>query len=240
MKYVYKTLVPFSQVGVGEGLSVIGAAQIIEDSLCAFFAEFGRDSVTLQREYGAVWMFVKNKFQKRAIAGWNEEITVESYFTAINAATVIVDTVIKNRKGEISVAARTEACVIDLSAQRIRRLSSVDFPQDMAVYESEAGFAFTRFDVGNITEKYRFTVPSTSIDFCKHLNNVEYFRFILNSASVETELLRPVSEAEIYYVNQAREGEELTVFSANCQENEYYEIKNGGKTVAKCNIKRLR
>ena len=238
MKYVYKTRVPFSQTGAGEGFSVIGAAQMIEDSVCAFFAAIGKDNVSLAAKYNAVWVFVKNKFQRRAIAKWNEEITVESYFTAVTKATVVVDTVIKNSKGEISVAARSEACVIDRRSFKILRVSSVDFPENVPVYASEAGFDFTRFNVENSIKIGKFTVPSTSIDACRHLNNVEYLRFILNTVPTARETLNPVFETEISYVNQAREDEEIAIFFKKDDKSEFYELKNGDKTVAKCNIKR--
>ena len=237
MKFVCKTRVPFSQTGVSDGLSVIGAAQIIEDNVCAFFAAFGKDSVSLLKNYNSHWIFVKNRFEKRAPTVWNEEITVESYLTEKNAATVVVDTMVRNSENEIAVASRTEACVLDLAAQRVRRVSSVDFP-DIETYKSEAGFGFTRFNAAAPEKAYSFTVPSTSIDFGRHLNNVEYLRFVLNAASVDKEIAFPVREAEINYLYQAREGDTLTLYSGEYCGAEFYEIKNGGQTVARCAISR--
>ena len=126
MKYINKTRVPFSETGVKKGISVIGAAHMIEDNVCAFFAAFGRDSASVRAKYNVVWMFVKNKFRFGADVVWNEEISEESFFTQIAAASVTVDTVIKNSKGETVVYARTETCAIDLDTYRIRRISSVD------------------------------------------------------------------------------------------------------------------
>lgn len=237
MKYVYKMRVPFSQTGAGEGISVIGAAQIIEDNVCAFFASFGKDNVSLSTDFGAAWVFVKNKFQRRAPARWNEEITVESYFTEITKANVVVDTVIKNSEGEVAIYARSFACVVDLKSFKIRRISSVEFPENMEVYPSLAGFDFTRFSGESLSLIDEFTVPSTSIDGCRHLNNVEYLRFILSTAPVALELENPVFETEIYYVNQALEGERIKIFSGR-GESEVYELKSGEKLVAKCYVKR--
>ncbi len=238
MKYVDRFRIPFSYLNVGEELSVIGTAQIIENNVCAFFASFGKDNGTLSKKYGSIWVFVKNKFRKYSKAAWNEEIVAESYFTEKTAATVVVDTVAKNSDGKTVFAARTEACVIDLATQRIRRVSSVDFPEDIEIYDSVAGFEFTRFEKSALTEKYGFNVPSTSIDVCKHLNNVEYLRFILNNTSVEEELARPVRETELNFVNQAREKECLTVLSGETDGYEIYEIRNGEKVVVRCRISR--
>ena len=238
MKYEYKTRVPFSQTGVGEGFSTIGTAQIIEDSVCDFFAAYGIDNPSIRAKHNALWMFVKNKFQNRAVAPWNDLISVSSYFTKITAATAVVDTVIKNSKGEISVAARTEVCVIDLGLKRIRRISSVDFPKGAEVYPSQAGFDFTRFDPPELCEKYKFSVPFTAIDYCDHVNNVEYLRFALNATTVEREINNPVRETEIEFVSQAREGDLLTLFSGNEGCNEFYELKKDNTVVARCRLSR--
>lgn len=238
MKYVCSGRVPFSQTGATNGFSVIGAAQIIEDSVCAFFAAFGKDNLTLSSKYNALWVFVKNKFQKRASAKWNEEITVETFLTNKTAATVVVDTVVKNSEGETALAARTELCVIDLDTKRIRRISSVDFPEDIEIYPSVTGFEFTRFSAATLREEYKFNVPSTSIDLCGHVNNVEYLRFILNATSVVKEIDSPVRETEINFVAQSREGEMLTVYGGENGENEFYEIRNGEKIVARCKFSR--
>ncbi len=238
MKYVYKTRVPFSQTGVSEGISVIGAAQMIEDNVCAFFAEFGKDSATLNAKYNAVWMFVKNKLRKLAVAKWNEKITIESFITRITAATVVVDTMIKNAAGETSVYARTEVCVIDLTSQRIRRIASVEFPEDMEIYPTEADFDFERFDTDGVSPVYGLNVPPASIDFCMHVNNVEYLRFILNASSVERELSAPIKEAEIHFLNQAREGERITVSEKETVCGTVYEIACDDKICARCKVKR--
>ena len=238
MKYSNKFRIPFSQTGVTDGISVIGAAQIVEDSVCAFFASFGKDNFTVSKRYGAMWVFVRNKFRRYAFAGWNEEISVMSYVTEKTAAKVIVDTQAKNAKGETVLSARTELCVIDIAAQRIRRVASVDFPENIGIYPSVAGFDFTRPETPALKENYRFIVPSTSIDLCGHLNNAEYFRFILNATGAEKEIARPVSDAEINFVSQAREGEELTVYCGESAAGEFYELKSGEKTVARCVLSR--
>ena len=234
MKYSNKFRIPFSQTGVTDGISVIGAAQIVEDSVCAFFASFGKDNFTVSKRYGAMWVFVRNKFRRYAFAGWNEEISVMSYVTEKTAAKVIVDTQAKNAKGETVLSARTELCVIDIAAQRIRRVASVDFPENIGIYPSVAGFDFTRPETPALKENYRFIVPSTSIDLCGHLNNVEYLRFILNTATAEYGRAHIPIDVEIRYVSQSKEGDEVKIFGT--QDGECYEVVNGGNISAKCRI----
>ena len=241
MKYINKTRVTASQTDAGIGLSVLGAAQIIQDNVCAFFACFKKDNVALKTGYNAVWVFVKNKFKRLDIAEWNEEITVESFITARTSATIIVDTAIRKSNGRTAVYARTEMCVINLSTQRICRISSVELEEDIPVYPSENGFGFCRIgaeELSVVREKYSFYVPSTSIDYCMHLNNVEYLRFILNAVSVDYAINHVIKEVEIHFACQSREGEKLSVLAANTEDGEIYEVKNGEKTAVKCKILR--
>ena len=236
MKYVYKARVTASQTDAGIGISTLGIAQVVQDNVCAFFACFNKDNVCLKRDYNSVWVFVKNKFKKTAIAYWNTEITVESYITKRSAALLIVDTVIKNPDGAVAVFARTEICAVDLSDGRIRRISSVDFPEDVRVYPSETDFEFSRFAGSGLKEKYSFTVPSTSVDYCMHLNNVECLRFILNSVPVSYGVTHPVREAEIHFISQSREGDTLSVLAGRDKDADIFEIKKGENVTARCKI----
>ena len=236
MKYVYKTRVTASQTDAGIGISTLGIAQVVQDNVCAFFACFNKDNVCLKRDYNSVWVFVKNRFKKTAIAYWNTEITVESYISKRSAALLIVDTVIKNSDGKVAVFARTEMCAVDLASGRIRRISSVGFPEDVEVYPSEADFEFNRFTFGGLKEKYSFTVPSTSVDYCMHLNNVESLRFILNTVPVSYGVLHPVRDVEIHFISQSREGDVLSVLAGRDETAEIFEIKNGENIAARCRI----
>ena len=235
--------VPFSQTGAGEGLSVIGAAQIIQDNLCAFFACFSKDDGTLKSKYNAIWVFVKNKFRITGIAQWNTDITAETYFIKRTGATVVAETVVKNSAGEIAVVAHSEACVIDLATQRVRRVEYIEMPET-EIYAPVSDMEFTRFSSDRAAGRCEFTVPPTAIDFCMHVNNVEYLRFILNSTPVTYALAHPVYEMEIHYVSQAREGEKLALASLDFQaekedlSGKVYEIKNGDRVAVRCRILR--
>lgn len=234
MRFITETRVTATQTDSGEGMSVLGAAGVIQDNVCAFFATVGKDNVALRRDYGAAWMFVKNRFVKYAVAHWNDEITVESFISSRTAATIIVDTAIKLKGGDMVYYARTEMCVIDLTIGRIKRISSVDLPEEMGVYASEKDVEFTRMDFAGLKELYSFTVPSTSIDYCNHLNNVEYLRFILNTATAEYGRVHIPIDVEIRYVSQSKEGDEVKIFGT--QDGECYEVVNGGNISAKCRI----
>lgn len=236
MKYVYKTRVTASQTDAGVGISTLGIAQTVQDNVCAFFACFNKDNVSLKNDYNAVWVFVKNRFRKTAIAFWNTEITVETFVSARSSVLLVLDTVIKNPDGGVAVFARTEVCAVDIVTGRIKSVASVGFPQEVGVYPSQTDFSFNRFAFTDTEKKGSFSVPSTSVDYCMHLNNVEYLRFLLNLTPVRYGVLHPVKDAEIHFIKQSKEGEMLTVFSGREDGAEVYEIKNGEETVVKCRL----
>lgn len=238
MKYLSEFKVSASQTDSGVGISVLGVCGIIQDNVCAFFAEFGKDNVVLKRDYGAVWVFVKNRFKKFSVAYWNETVTVESFISKRTSATLIVDTVVKKKDGNIAYYARTEACVLDLNEQRIRRISSIDLPENLEVYPPVIGLEFTRWNADDLNDLYEFTVPSTSIDYCFHLNNVEYLRFILNTVSAEYNRKFVPVDVEIHYVDQSKENEKLKIKGIRNGAEDRYEVINGDRVSARCRILR--
>ena len=234
MIYTENFKITASMTDMGEGVSILGIAQIIQDNVSAFFSRYGKDNVSLKRDYNSVWVIVKNRFKKLDVAYWNERVTAKSFITKRTSATVIIDTEIIKEDGTVAVVARTEMCVISLDTQRIVRIEKVGLSEEIGVYPTNADFEFSRFEFSDLKDIYSFTVPSTSIDFCNHFNNVEYLRFILNTVPVNYGLTHVVKDLEIHYVNQSREGDSLNILSKREGVEDYYEVINGDKVAVRC------
>ena len=238
MEYRFKTKVRVSETDYGKGLSPLGAGYLVEDAVCALFAEFERDNVVMKRDFNSVWVFVKNKFRFYDYALWNEEITVSSYFVRKTAVSLTVETAVENCRGEIALIAKTEVCLIDLLSQKIRRIAEAEIPAELNIRPAKDGADFKRFSSEGFEKAGEFTVPSTAIDYCMHLNNVEYLRFILNTDGVEYGLYYPVSAVELQYLLQAREGEELTVCKKVEGTTEYFSVCGKNGTAVRCVVDR--
>ncbi|MBO4572273.1 MAG: hypothetical protein J5762_00685 [Clostridia bacterium] len=218
------------------GLSVIGAAQIVEDAVCDFFHSFGFDNPALRKNHNSIWVFTKNRIDFENTAEWGELVTAECRISKQTAATVWVDTRLVKEDGKtVAFYARTEICAIDLEKQAIKRLSSVGFPQ-FDVKEDYDKRSFTRFSADNSEKVRSFKVLPSSIDYSDHTNNVEYIRFAIDSLSCGEISDRGVAAVEAHYLKQTREGDILDIACSRVGNEVVFDMTGGNIKVAACRL----
>jgi acyl-ACP thioesterase len=81
------------------------------------------------------------------------------------------------------------------------------------------------------------TVRSADIDYCHHTNNVAYVRYFVNQTGVDELIKHPVRTIEVQYAAQTHEGDKLSVYRCN-SENEAFVIEQDGAKVVSCIITR--
>ena len=222
-------------VGSDACLSVMGAFQIVEDGLTAYFAQLGVDGVTVKRKYGAFWVFVKSRvrFLKKIV--WNDEYTVEAWISLITLAKVHVDVRMRDARGDRVFEARVELCALDMEKQRIKRLAEIGIDKSVPTGEP-ADIAFGEFAVDELPTVEEVQVRSTNIDHSHHTNNLEYLRVIMNTYSVAELEARAIQEVEIVYASQTYEGDVLSVQKEAHEDRDWLVLQTDGKPVVKCEI----
>ncbi|MDE6411441.1 MAG: acyl-ACP thioesterase [Clostridia bacterium] len=238
MIYARKSVVGGDLIGFDTDLSVIGAFQIVENGVTELMAKLKIDGITAKKLYNAMWVYTKNRIKRIKPVHWGEEYTVESFITGFSLVKLNIETAIRNSKGEIAVYSKTELCALDLETGRIRKTSTVGVDDKIEKEQSLMEVAFTKFGDTAFSQAERAIVRSTNIDFCRHTNNVEYVRFMLNTYSVEELEKRPIREIEVCYVNQSFENDELQICKSSDHERDILKIKKEDKTVVDCEILR--
>ena len=235
MEFIQQGTVGASMVGSDEGLSVIGAFQIVEDGLTAFFGSLGIDGVTIKRKYGAFWVFVKSRVRFIKKIFWNDEYTVEAWISLITLAKLHVDVCMCDKHGDRVFEARVELCALDIAAQRIKRLAEIGIDKSLPT-RAPADIAFGELTAEELPLVEQVTVRSTNIDHSHHTNNLEYLRFIMNTYSVAQIEARAIREVEIVYASQSYEGDVLSVQKAAHEDRDLFVLQKSGKPVVKCEI----
>ena len=227
-------------------LSPLGAFEIVEDLVTEMMGALSIDGVTCMREYGAMWVFVRNRIELRSDLHWMDEYVAECAISSTSAAKMAVDTVLRrggegeiggesegegNGKGEIALASRLELCAVDLETGRIRRSESVGIgektlPEDLGV---DIAYARERFGDGEPIET--LTVRSADIDYCHHTNNISYIRYLMNRFSVEQLEQKPIRAIEAHYLNQSFESEDLTIYDCG---DDRFSIRRGDEPIVNC------
>ena len=228
MRLIKQEKLPASLCDASVQLSIVGAFQIVEDLVTEMMGLLHIDGVTCMREYGAMWVFVRNRVELRKPLRWLDEYTAACYISSFTGVKLVIDTVLK-RDGEIALTSRLELCAVDLTTGKIRRSNTVGLGESTPPEESEIDIVFCRerFEPQALLEEV--TVRSADIDFCHHTNNISYIRYLVNRYSVAQMERAPIKAVEVQYVNQTFEGDRLQI--CECGNHRFAILKDGQSAV---------
>ena len=237
MRLVKKDRLAASSCGADVKLSVEGAFRIVEDMVTELMGDQHIDGVTCMREYGAMWVFVRNRIEMPQPLAWMDEYTVTSYISSFSKIRLYIDTVIHKADGSIALKSRLELCAVDLETGKIRKSDSVGVGEKTPAEEPMFEIAYTKEKPvrGDLIDE--ITVRSADIDYCHHTNNVAYVRYFVNQTGVDELIKHPVRTIEVQYAAQTHEGDKLSVYRCN-SENEAFVIEQDGAKVVSCIITR--
>lgn len=240
MKLIKKQTLGASMSGSDGCLSAVGAFQIIEDAITEFMGDLKIDGITVMREYNAFWVFTKTHIKFLKKLAWNEEYTVTAFISSMSLARMYEDVKVSDTNGEVVLYARVELCALDMTAQKILKITTVGVEQSMLSDEVTEDIAFGKFPVLELPLVEQVQVRSTNIDRFQHTNNVEYIRFIFNTYSVHELESRTVKDIEIIYCGQSHESDVLDILKASDSDKDLIVLQADGKPITKCEIVFLR
>ena len=237
MKLVKKDRLAASSCGADVKLSVEGAFRIVEDMVTELMGDQHIDGVTCMREYGGMWVFVRNRIEMPQPLNWMDEYTATSYISSFSKIRLYIDTVLQKADGSIALKSRLELCAVDLETGKIRKSESVGVGEKTPAEEPMFEIAYTKEKPvrGDLIDG--ITVRSADIDYCHHTNNVAYVRYFMDQIRVDDLVEHPVKAIEVQYAAQTHEGDKLNIYRCS-SENEAYVIEKDGSKVVSCIITR--
>ena len=237
MKLVKTDRLAASSCGADVKLSVEGAFRIVEDMVTELMGDQHIDGVTCMREYGGMWVFVRNRIEMPQPLAWMEEYTAVSYISSFSKIRLYIDTVLQKADGSIALKSRLELCAVDLETGKIRKSESVGVGEKTPVEEPLFEIAYSKEKPARDELIDEISVRSTAIDYCHHTNNVAYVRYFMDQIGVDDLIEHPVRAIEVQYASQTHEGNKLSLYRCS-SENEAYLIEMDGKKVVSCIITR--
>ena len=237
MKLIKTDRLAASSCGADVKLSVEGAFRIVEDMVTELMGDQHIDGVTCMREYGGMWVFVRNRIEMPQPLAWMDKYTATSYISSFSKIRLYIDTVLQKADGSIALKSRLELCAVDLETGKIRKSESVGVGEKTPAEEPMFEIAYTKEKPvrGELIDE--IAVRSTDIDYCHHTNNVAYVRYFVNQTGVDELIKHPVRTIEVQYAAQTHEGDKLSVYRCN-SENEAFVIEQDGAKVVSCIITR--
>ena len=237
MKLVKTDRLAASSCGADVKLSVEGAFRMVEDMVTELMGDQHIDGVTCMREYGGMWVFVRNRIEMPQPLAWMEEYTAVSYISSFSKIRLYIDTVLQKADGSIALKSRLELCAVDLETGKIRKSESVGVGEKTPAEEPLFEIAYSKEKPARDELIDEISVRSTAIDYCHHTNNVAYVRYFMDQIGVDDLIEHPVRAIEVQYASQTHEGNKLSLYRCS-SENEAYLIEMDGKKVVSCIITR--
>ena len=237
MRLIKKDRLAASSCGADVKLSVEGAFRIVEDMVTELMGDQHIDGVTCMREYGGMWVFVRNRIEMPQQLAWMDEYTATSYISSFSKIRLYIDTVLQKADGSIALKSRLELCAVDLETGKIRKSETVGVGEKTPAEEPIFEIAYSKAKPvrGELIDE--ITVRSADIDYCHHTNNVAYVRYFVNQIDADDLIERPVRAIEVQYAAQTYEGDKLSVYRCG-SEDEAYVIEKDGSKVVSCIIAR--
>ncbi|MBR3133320.1 MAG: hypothetical protein IKG42_04575 [Clostridia bacterium] len=212
--YKNKHIISYSDVDFNINFGIFQVANMVQDIGTTFFKLFKCDNPTVRKRNNAAWVISKTKIVFNRIPKLGDEINSRVYFTDVRPVRTLCETDIKNHQGDCDVVVKQEYCTIDIDTRKVRKLSTVGFPEDMEIEEGLIDNSFKRLkrDFTQDDLIYETRAYVTDLDYNEHVNNAIYIRYILNCFNLEFLKKNVVKEFEIHYISEVREGEYLSVF----------------------------
>ena len=241
MKAEYKRnyQINYTEVDQNLRLGLVSAITLHQNMGTEYFESFKSDNVVLRNQNNAAWVVSKTKVHFNHYPMWKDVIYGESYTTKVKPIRVEMETTFKNDQQDILFVTKQESCVIDLETRKVRKIDTVNYPFDMEIEENMIKDSFLKLNEEFSEEDLVYTqkVFSTDIDYSRHTNNVAYVRYIVNVLSCNFLDNNEITDFEIHYINESKEGQILKIYKKEKENSIDFLIKEENREIVRANLK---
>ncbi len=230
--------ISYTEVDQNLKLGLVEAMTLPQDMVTEYFETIKSDNIILKNENNAIWVVAKAKLHFNQYPNWRDLIYGRSYTTKVKPIRVEIETTFKNENEETIFSVKQESCAIDLDTRRIRKVETVNYPVDMEIEENVIQDSYSKLNETFSEDDfvYEQKVYVTDIDYSRHTNNVVYVRYIVNTLSCEFLDNNQITDFEIHYINESREGEILRIYKKEKESSMEFLIKEGEREIIRASL----
>lgn len=230
--------ISYSKVNQDLKLGVYEAFDLTQDTVTEYFESFGGDNIVVKNKDNAAWVVSKARVHFNKFPSWRDVIKGKSYTTMVKPIRVETETAFRNENNEILFVTTQQTCVIDIETRKIRKVNSVTYPADMETEKSllQGDYLKLNDEFSNEEFVYEQKIYSQDIDYSKHTNNSIYVRLIMNALPSEFFTKNKITDLEIHYINESKEGQILKIYKKEENGNIKFLIKNDEKEIIRANL----
>lgn len=241
MNYDYnkKINVNYTYTDANLNLSLIGSVALIQEFMTEFFDKIGSTNIKLQKENDALWVVSKTKVKFFKIPVWNEDIDTKGYIIKHRSVRIETENAYRYINGDLAFVVNQELCVIDINSRKLRSIDSDIFPDDIELKESvvNTGYLKLNDDFSEDDFYYEQEAFLPDIDNSKHVNNIAYIRYILNTLSSDFYDKIKLKDFEIHYINEAKEKQKLKIYKKQFDDEIRFLIKESDREIIRASLR---
>ena len=232
-------LIEYSDVDTNLNLSVFHATNIVQNIMTNLFDNIGLTNMVLKQHHNAAWVISKLKVGFTQYPRLNDIVTGRAFVSSNSKIRLNLDSVFNDTSNNALFYAKQEICPMDLSTRKVRRLDTINYPTNLELHQSvyTAPFSQFTFDLALFSKACDYTVSYCDIDFTRHVNNASYVRFMLNSLDVSFFDNNIITDLEIHYINECREGDVLSIYKQMTENNLNFVILHNETKIIEANFK---
>lgn len=203
-------------------LGLVELMNLNQDMITEFFGSIGSDNKILRQKNNAAWIYTRTKVSLKELPFWNTKTHAKTFVSNKSPIRLEVETDLFDENEKLLFAAKTEMCAIDFVERKIRKIETIEFPQDLEVCESQIPEAFSRIKaVFDESDKiYSQKVFASDTDWTNHTNNARYVKYLMNTFDSKFYDEKSITDFEIQFIKESTEGDELSIWKKETAEKE--------------------
>ena len=240
MKYTNEKEFTLSYTGLDKNaeLNTLYAIELAQNLMTEYFGSFKSDNLRLKKYDNALWVLSKTKIRFFNRASWLDKLYAKGYTIKNTALRTYIESVFYNQDNKLVFVALQENAVIDINTRKLRKIDSVSYPSDMEYEKSVKDLSFEKLN-NEFSENdfyYNQKIYYTDIDFSSHTNNAVYIRHLINTFSSEFFTQYQIEDFEIHYLRETKEGEILSIYKKEYDNNVEFLIKSEDSEVVRAKL----
>ncbi|GHU86614.1 acyl-ACP thioesterase [Bacteroidia bacterium] len=208
------------EIDTNQRLTLPALASLIQDvaSSHAEILGFGYSQLSAQNLF---WALSRIYIEFEKMPKWNEEFAITTWHKGYNGVLALRDFEVKDLDGKVLAKATSSWLVVDIANRRVKRSEQVCGSEGV-FFENAIDKTLNKLEfTGENLQKVAEIIPKFShVDMNKHVNNVNYYTWLLDYAPVDLtkEILKSV---EINFLLESKLGNTIEIEYLN-NNNEWH------------------
>ena len=225
-----------SHCTAAECMGISSILNEFQDAASAHSLLMNVDGITMRNRSNVFWVILKSKIRVHKTPGFLDTLTIETWPNAPGPVRSCRNFTMASVDGELLVEGRSEWGLLDCTDRTLRKFSSTDYPRDFEHRDTvllPEPFLRIRETVTDDDFVYSKKIMFSDIDFSGHTNNVVYIDMMMNAFDCQFFKEHEVTEFEIDYCHESREGETVNIYRKDGPDSIYIQLSNpDGKVYA--------